>query len=174
MRKKTLVAISNSRVWLAPLIVVAGLGLSSTALAGGTTPLTVNAKILAVCKVIAAPGTLQFGTIDPSTGSNIVVTTTFTTSCTKGTLETASTDNSGLHAVGAQKNMQHSTIPAALLAYGVAYTGDTGFAGTGFGAGSTTKTVTVTGTITPAQFQNATATTGVQVYADTVTITVNP
>jgi hypothetical protein len=159
---------------LASAVLAAGLFMSTSASAGGTTTLTVNAKILATCKVIAAPATLQFGTIDPSTASNIVVTTTFTTSCTTGTAETASTDNSGLHAVGAQKNMQHSTIPAALLAYGVAYTGDTGFTGTGFGAGSTTRTVTVTGTITPAQFQNATATTGVQVYADTVTITVNP
>src|SRR4051812_1333833 len=47
-----------------------GMTLSSTLFAGGTTPLTVNAKISGVCKVTAAPATLDFGTIDPSGGSN--------------------------------------------------------------------------------------------------------
>jgi spore coat protein U-like protein len=159
---------------LVTAIAAAGLVASPSAFAGGTTTLTVNAKILAVCKVIAAPATLNFNTIDPSGVANVTATTTFTTSCTNGTAETASTDNGGLHAVAGQKQMQHSTIPTAFLAYGIAYSGDTSFTGTGFGAGSTTNTVTVTGTITPAQFGNATATTGAQIYADTVTITVNP
>ena len=55
---------------LASAVLSAGLVMSTGAFAGGTTPLTVNAKISGVCKVTTAPGTLDFGIIDPSGGSN--------------------------------------------------------------------------------------------------------
>jgi hypothetical protein len=49
-----------------------------------------------------------------------------------------------------------------------------GFAGAGFAAAAPSQTITINGTITPAQFAPALITTGAQLYADTVTITVNP
>jgi spore coat protein U-like protein len=157
---------------LASAVLAAGLTMSTSAFAGGTTPLTVNAKIAGVCKVTTAPGTLDFGTIDPSGLSNATVTQTFVMKCSNGTTSTAATDDSGLNFSGT-KRMQH-TVAGNFLPYALAYSNDTGFAGGGFGGAAATKTVTITGTITPAQFANALATTGAQVYTDTVTITVNP
>ena len=158
---------------LASALLSAGLIMSSGAFAGGTTSLTVNAKISSVCKVTTAPGTLDFGTIDPSGGSNATASATFVMKCSNGTTSTAATDNNGLNFSGT-KRMQHSVTAAAFLPYAISYSNDTGFAGAGFGGAAATQTVTINGTITPAQFAGATATTGAQVYADTVTITVNP
>ena len=164
-KKKALVSV---------FVLTAGLGANFSAFAGGTTPLTVNAQILGVCKVTAAPGTLNFGTIDPSGVANVTATATFSMKCTNGTTSTAATDNGGLHLSGGSKRMQHSVTAAAFLPYSIAYAGDSGFAGAGFSAGAASQTVTVTGTVTPANFNNALVTTAGQLYADTVTITVNP
>jgi len=154
---------------LASAVLAAGLVVSSSAFAGGTTNMTVNAQITATCKIIAPVGVLNFGAIDPSGLANVTATTTFTTKCSNGTVETASTDNGGNNALAGQKRMQ--TVPAGnFLAYGVAYAGDT-TTGQGFGAGITASTVTITGTITPAQFQNAVAS---ATYTDVVQITVAP
>jgi spore coat protein U-like protein len=157
---------------LASALLSAGLVISTAAIAGGTTPLTVNAKISGVCKVTTAPGTLDFGTIDPSGAANATASTTFVMKCSNGTTSTAATDDNGLN-FSVTKRMQHTTA-GNFLAYAVAYAGDTGFAGAGFGGAAATKTVTINGTITPAQYAGALATTGAQVYTDTVTITVNP
>jgi spore coat protein U-like protein len=158
---------------LAASLVAAGLAVSFNASAGGTTPLTVNAKILSVCKVTTAPGTLDFGTIDPSGAVNATASATFTMKCTNGTVSTAATDNSGLNFSAGSKRLKHSVTATAFLPYSVAYAGDTGFTGAGFG-GAAGTTVTVNGTITPANYNLALATTGAAVYSDTVTITVNP
>jgi hypothetical protein len=164
---------STKSVGLVSALVAAGLLGCTGAFAGGTTPLTVNAKILAVCMVTTAPGTLDFGVIDPSGGANATATATFVMKCTNGTTSTAATDDNGLH-FSVTKRMQHSVTGTAFLSYAIAYSNDIGFAGAGFGGAAATQTVTITGTITPAQYQNALATTGAQLYADTVTITVNP
>lgn len=159
---------------LASALLSAGLIMSSGAFAGGTTSLTVNAKVSGVCKVTTAPGTLDFGTIDPSGGANATATATFVMKCSNGTTSTAATDNNGLNFSAGSKRLQHSVTATAFLPYSVAYSNDVGFAGAGFGGAAATQTVTISGTITPANFAGALATTGAQVYADTVTITVNP
>jgi spore coat protein U-like protein len=157
---------------LASAVLAAGLAMSTGAFAGGTTPLTVNAKISGVCKVTTAPGTLNFGTIDPSGASNATATQTFVMKCSNGTTSTLATDDGGSNFSGT-KRMQH-TVAGNFLPYAIAYVNDSGFAGAGFGGAVATQTVTINGTITPAQYANALATTGAQVYTDTVTITVNP
>jgi spore coat protein U-like protein len=157
---------------LASAVLAAGLVMSTSAFAGGTTPLTVNAKILATCKVTTAPGTLDFTTIDPTGAANATASTTFVMYCSNGTTSTAATDNNGLNYSGT-KRMQH-TVAGNFLPYAIAYVNDTGFTGTGFGGAATSRTVTINGSITPAQYAGAVATTGAEVYADTVTITVNP
>jgi spore coat protein U-like protein len=162
---------------LASAVIAAGLVMSTSANAGGTTPLTVNAKISGVCKVTTAPGTLDFGTIDPSGLSNATATQTFVMKCTNGTTSTAATDGGatgGLHNGGGFKRMQHSATATAFLPYAITYSNDTGLVGTGFGAGGATQTVTINGTVLVADYAGALATTGAQVYTDTVTITVNP
>jgi spore coat protein U-like protein len=150
-----------------------GLAMSSGAFAGGTTPLTVNAKVSGVCKVTTAPGTLDFGTIDPSGAANATATTTFVMKCSNGVTSTAATDDNGLN-FSVTKRMQHSVTAAAFLPYAIAYVNDAGFSGAGFAAAAGSRTITINGTVTPAQYAGALATTGAQVYADTVTITVNP
>ena len=153
---------------------VFGVGMSSAVLAGGITTLPVTAKVSGKCNVTTGPGTLDFGTIDPSSGSNATATQTFVMKCSNGTVSTAATDDGGLHNSAGQKQMVHSANGAAFLPYGVTYSNDTGFTGAGFGAAAASQTVTINGTITPAQFSGALATTGAQTYNDTVTITVNP
>lgn len=164
---------SIKTIGLACAAASAGLLASPVALAGGTTTLTVNAQIMSVCKVTTAPATLAFGVIDPSGASNATAVTTFVMQCSNGTTSTAATDDNGLH-FSVTKRMVHSVTGTAFLPYAIAYSGDVGFTGTGFGGSGAYKTVTITGTITPAQYQTALATTGAQIYADTVTITVNP
>jgi hypothetical protein len=159
---------------LASAILAAGQVLSTGALAGGTTPLTVNAQISGKCKVTTAPGTLDFGIIDPSGVANATTSTTFVMKCSNGVTSTAASDDGGSHFSGGSKRMQHSVTATAFLNYSIGYSGDSGFTGTGFGAGATTQTVTINGTVLVADYQNALITTGAQVYADTVTITVNP
>ena len=152
---------------------IAALLVSTGVAAGGTSPLTVNAKILSVCKVTTAPATLDFGTIDPSSAVNATASTTFVMKCSNGITSTAATSNNGLF-FSVTKRMRHSASATSFLPYAISFSNDTGFAGAGFSAGAASRTVTVNGTITPAQFAGARATTGAQVYRDTVTITVNP
>ncbi len=163
----------KQQVLASALVISAGLGVSFNAFASGTTNLTVNATITPTCKVLAAPGLLNFGAIDPSSSTNVSVNTSFTMQCTNGTTSTAATDNGGLNVAAGVKRMKHSVTATAFLPYAIVYSNDTGFAGAGFGAGAS-RTVTITGTVTPAQFQTALATTAGQLYADTVVITVNP
>ena len=159
---------------LASAVLAAGVAMSTGAFASGTTPLTVNAKISGTCKVTTAPGTLDFGTIDPSGAVNATASATFVMKCSSGTTSTAATDNGGLNFSGGSKRMQHSVTATAFLPYSIVYVNDIGFAGAGFGGAAASQTVTINGTVTPANYAGALATTGAQVYADTVTITVNP
>jgi spore coat protein U-like protein len=164
------------RAMKASTFAVVGLMLAIPSLrlhAAGTNALTPSASVTGQCKVTVAPGTLNFGAIDPSGAANVSATTTFSMKCTKGTISTAASDNGGSNFSGT-KRMKHSATPTAFLPYAVAYGGDTGFTGQGFGVAAAAQTVTVTGTITPAQFQNALVTKAGQQYSDTVTITVNP
>lgn len=146
---------------------------AASAFGAGSNTLTPGATVVGTCKVKTAPGILNFGSIDPSGASNVTASTSFSMQCTKSTVSTAATDNGGANFSAGTKRMKHSVTATAFLPYTITYSGDTGFTGQGFGA-ATTKTVTVNGTITPAQFQNALVTTGVQIYSDTVTVTVNP
>ena len=145
----------------------------SSVFAAGSNTLSLSTNVIGTCKVTAPPGLLDFGTIDPSGGSNVAVSTTFSIKCTKGTVSTAASDNGGLNFSGT-KRMKHSVTATAFLPYTIAYSGDVGFTGQGFGVAAVANTVTINGTVTPPQFQNALVTTAGQVYSDTVTITVNP
>jgi spore coat protein U-like protein len=155
---------------LASGVLAAGLVMSTGAFALDTAVLTVSAKISGVCKVTTAPGTLDFGTIDPSGGSTANATAaTFTMKCSNGTAATGATDGGttgGLYAGGGFKRMQH-TIAGNFLPYAITYSGDT-FTGGGFGGAA--ATVTINGTISSTNYAGALAGN----YSDTVTITVNP
>lgn len=146
---------------------------STLVFGAGSNNLGLSTNVIGTCKVITAPATLDFGTIDPSGASNATASITFTMKCTKGTVSTAASDDGGLFFAGT-KRMQHSATVTAFLPYALVYRGDIGFTGQGFGVAASAQTVTITGSVTPAQFQNALVTTAGQIYSDTVTITVNP
>ncbi|MDQ3259369.1 MAG: spore coat U domain-containing protein [Pseudomonadota bacterium] len=158
----------------AAAVLSAGMIMSNGAVAGGTTTLTVNARISGVCQVTTAPALLDFGTISPSGVANATAITTFLMKCSNGVTSTASTDDGGLNFSGGTKRMQHSGTATAFLPYSITYSGDVGFAGAGFGAAAASRTVTINGIVTPANYNGALQTTGAQVYTDLVTITVNP
>src|SRR3954467_3252868 len=109
--------------------------------AGPGTAMTGNAKISGTCKITTAPGTLDFGTIDPSLGANATATTTFVMKCSNGTTSTAATDNNGLF-FSVTKRMQHSVTATAFLPYAIAYVNDVGFVGAGFAPAAASQTVT--------------------------------
>lgn len=149
-------------LWVAPSVDAAGSNILSTA-----------ATVAGTCKVIAAPGVLDFGTIDSTAASDAAASTTFLIKCTKGTASAAASDDGGLY-FAAGRRMRHSVNATTFLPYAVSYSGDAGFVGAGFGSAAPSQLVRITGAITPAQFQNAFVTAVGQVYVDTVTITVNP
>jgi spore coat protein U-like protein len=60
--------------------------LAATAMAAGTATLNVTATVQAICTVAGSPGTIDFGSIDPSNPGPIAgVVTSPTVTCTNGT-----------------------------------------------------------------------------------------
>jgi len=111
---------------------------------------------------------LNFGSIDPSSGTNATATATSDFSCA-GSADPASfsiTASNGLHAIGAgARRMQHGSVQTEHMAYSLSLSP----------AGGTVpkngvRSLTITGTITPGAFGGAMA----GAYSDTVAITLSP
>lgn len=141
------------------VVATTGCGL---ALAAGSTTLAVTATVIGTCTFSASSTPLAFGNINPSSTSNATATANVLYKCTKNTASAGVTATGGL-----TRNMT-GPLPADLLPYTLALSGDTQ-TGLGFGAG-TDRTMVVTGTITPAQFQNA----AVGAYSENVTLNITP
>ncbi len=139
--------------------------------AAGSYTVAASATILSKnnCTFSTTTGTLAFGTIDPSSGTNATATPlTLTFRCT-GTGNPASysiTSNDGTHRLGAGRPqmVDNQASPTSWLAY----TLNTPINGTT--PHNTNTNVQIEGTITPAQFQGAAATS----YTDTVVLTLSP
>ena len=145
----------------ATALLVAATG-CSMAFAAGSTTLAVTASVAATCKFSATSTPLTFAAIDPSSLSNVTASANVLYKCTKGTA------SGGVTATGGLTRNMVGPLPADLLAYTLALSGDTQ-AGLGFGAGQD-RTMLVVGTITPTQFQNAT----VGAYTENVTLNITP
>ena len=131
------------------------------AAAAGSQTLAVTASVQGICKFSAASTPLAFGSIDPSSTVNQVMTTNVLYKCTKGTT------SAGVTATGGLTRTMTGPTAADLLGYTLGFTGDTQ-TGAGFGAGN--LTLVVTGTITPAQFQNVSS----GAYSESVTLNITP
>jgi len=111
---------------------------------------------------------LDFGSIDPSSGTNATATATSGFSCA-GSADLASfsiTASDGLHAIGAgARRMRHASALTEYMAYSLSLT-PTG----GTVPKNDVTTLTITGIITPGAFGSALA----GAYSDTVAITLNP
>lgn len=136
--------------------------------ASGT--LSVSAVVLSAsnCKFRPGSGTLlDFGSIDPSSGSSKTGSVTMVVRC-QGSADPATfvlTAGDGLYSTGAAlPRMRHVVNAAEFLPY----TLNTPISGT-IPKGVDTNVV-ITGTTTPAQFQNAIAGN----FADTVVLTLSP
>lgn len=142
---------------LAAALLACSAGLAA---AGDTQILAVSATVPGICKFSAASTPLAFGTIDPTSTSDMTASANVVYRCTKNTASLGITGTAGAHTM---------TSGANTLAYTMSIAGDTS-PGTGFGASGTDLTAAVTGTITAANFQTAAA----GVYAEDVTLTITP
>jgi len=144
------------------LIAVAVVAMAGNAMAD-TTTVAVSATVVGTCKFTAG-GSIPFGNLDPSVGSDQTPTPTQPTFwCTKGRAYTI-TDDDGLNESGTTHRMKHATLNE-FIPYSFTYTG----AGTGAGPASV-FTMDIASTVLGADYANASAGS----YADTVTLTILP
>lgn len=136
-----------------------------------TGSLSVSAVVLSKsnCKFSSnAALALNFGTIDPSSGSSATASATVGFSC-GGSAPMASFSiaaGDGLYPLGAgARQMRHASVLSEYLAYSLVLSPEMATV-----PKNAVQTLTVTATVTPGAFGNAIAGT----YSDTVALTLNP
>ncbi|HEU0265143.1 MAG TPA: spore coat protein U domain-containing protein, partial [Geobacterales bacterium] len=98
---------------LLPALVLA----ATTVFAADTNTLTVQATVLGTCKFSTGNSTLNFGNMDPSSGSATSASTTTQFWCTKGVGGETVTADTGLHFAGTNRNLlgpNNDVIPYSL------------------------------------------------------------
>lgn len=149
---------------LLAMVAVALVSMAGAAMAGDTTTVAVSATVVGTCKFTAG-GTIPFGNLDPSVGTDQTPAVTQPTFwCTKGAGYTIS-DDAGLYDTGPlARRMKHGTL-AEYIPYSFTYTA------TGTGAGpASVLTMNIASTVLGADYANVSA----GVYSDTVTLTIAP
>lgn len=147
---------------LMAVIAVALVTMAGAAMAAETT-VAVSATVVGTCKFTAG-GSIPFGNLDPSVGTDQSPTVTQPTFwCTKGASYTITDDNGGNES-GTIYRMKHATL-AEYIPYSFTYTA------TGTGGGPTNvKTMDIASKVLGVDYANASAGS----YSDTVTLTINP
>lgn len=152
----------RSMLWMAAAVLFLAAG---SAMAADTATVTVTAMVTPTCQFVTNTATLDFGTLDQTSGNPGTAATSVQFWCTTGA--TASfTDQGGLHDAGGSKRIQHATVPTAFIPYTMTLT-PSGTAGAGPGS---PLSLAIAGNINFVDYQNATGGN----YSDTVTIDVNP
>jgi spore coat protein U-like protein len=148
---------------LMAVIAVALVAMAGAAMAADTTTVTVSATVVGTCKFTAG-GSIPFGNLDPSVGTDQTPTVTQPTFwCTKGASYTI-TDDDGVHESGTTHRMMHDSLPE-YIPYSFTYLA------TGTGAGpASIISMNIASTVLGADYANASAGS----YTDTVTLTINP
>jgi spore coat protein U-like protein len=146
------------------IIAITMIALSGVALAADTATVAVSANVTGTCKFINKAGILPFGSLDPASGTDVIVNAAGVTQptlwCTKGTPYTI-TDDGGARGT---YEMKHATL-ADLIPYSFTYTP------TGTGGGRTvTLTMNIAGQVAWNDFRDASEGS----YTDTVTLTIAP
>ncbi len=149
------------------LSMVLGLVLfSGVAFAGDTNTVTVTANVVGTCKFLSSTSTLDFGSLDPSSGADVNASTTVNFWCTKNASYSI-TDDDGENESGSNQNrMKHETIQNEYIPYTFTYSPTSG---TGNGRTSPI-TLNISGTVTFANYKDAAAGN----YSDKVTLTIIP
>jgi spore coat protein U-like protein len=136
---------------------------ASTAFAGGTATLNVQANVVGNCKFNTASATMNFGTLDPANATDASGAASLQFWCTKSATYTI-TDDNGVNKSGTQRRMKDAGTNYINYAIG-AYTA------TGSGNGKTSPiTLNLSGSVLNADYVNAAA----GAYSDVVTFTINP
>ena len=148
---------------LMTVIAVALVTMAGAAMAD-TTTVAVSATVVGTCKFTAG-GTIPFGNLDPSVGTDQTPAVTQPTFwCTKGANYTI-TDDDGLYESGTNNNqMKHATLNE-YSPYSFTYTA----AGIGNGPANV-LTMNIASTVKGVDYANVSAGS----YADTVTLTIAP
>lgn len=150
------------------VLVTAALMLTSAlpymAVASDTATVNVSAIVLGTCSFNTSSATMDFGSLNPLTGSNSSANASLQFKCTLGTLYSI-TDDKGLHETGTTFRMQHASDNTQLIPYTFTYTNS------GVGLGNLFPiTLNITGGVLATDYQNAKEGS----YSDTVTLTVTP
>ncbi|MGQ9510074.1 MAG: Csu type fimbrial protein [Thermodesulfobacteriota bacterium] len=151
---------------LVMLVMVLGLVLfSGVAFGADTNVVNVSATVVGTCKFLSATSNLEFGDLDPSSGSDKNAQTSVQFWCTKNATYTI-TDDDGLYAKEKDKNrMKHEDLNE-FIPYAFGY-----YPQSGQGLGRTKPiTLTIEGKIRHEDYEDAAAGS----YSDTVTLTINP
>jgi len=143
--------------------------IADVSVATGATMLNVSATVLSksVCRFNSATASLPFGTVDPSTSSDVTATTTVTFRC-MGSAPIATffiADDGGLYAAApGQHRMKHSVLPQ-YLPYDLTLTPASASV-----PKNVIQTLTITGTLRATDYRDAFA----GAYTDTVTLSITP
>ena len=147
---------------LMAMVAVAVVAMAGSVMAD-TATVAVSATVVGTCKFTAG-GSIPFGNLDPSVGSDQTPTVTQPTFwCTKGAIYTI-TDDNGLNESGSTHRMVHASL-AEYIPYSFTYTAG----GTGAGPANVI-TMNIASTVLGADYVNASAGS----YTDTVTLTIAP
>ncbi|HBE45380.1 MAG TPA: hypothetical protein DDW17_08065 [Deltaproteobacteria bacterium] len=141
------------------------LAMAGGAMAGGSNTLTVTASVTGTCKFSSGTSTLNFGSLDPSLGTNVNGNTTTQFWCTKGVTTDDITPGNGGHWDGSKRNMLDS-VSTDLIPYTLTLTKD----GNPNAGPSAPRTLTINGTILGSDYTGKSAGS----YSDEVTLTINP
>ena len=145
---------------IAVFIAFAVLAAGGAAWAADTNTLTVNASVLETCKFSSLTSTLNFGTLDPSVGTNISGSTTTQFWCTKG----VTTDAIVLDPTHTLE-MKHATSPD-VIPYTLSLTKDV----SSNSGPVSPRTLTIAGNVLGTDYTGKSAGS----YLDTVTLTITP
>jgi len=149
--------------------ILAGIAVPLTG-AADTKQLSVTAVVLSRsnCQFSTNAGaTLDFGTLNPAGGSNVVTSTSMNARCT-GNANSATfliTQNGGLHSAAGQNQMRHASVTTEFITYTLAISPSSGTV-----LKNQVFAVSVTGTVVGSNYQSA----RVGSYSDTVVLTINP
>lgn len=170
-------------VGLGAFLALVALVLMPRVIAGDNATVNVLANVVGTCKFepVGASTTLDFGTLDPSVGTDVNANTTLQFWCTRGATYTI-TDDNGQNESGTTHRLLHTTTAGEYIPYSYCYT-DTGGPITPCSTDTTSETGTgggppplnlitlyISGTITGANYVNALAGS----YSDTVTMNITP
>ncbi|MRR06363.1 MAG: hypothetical protein EG828_05375 [Deltaproteobacteria bacterium] len=151
---------------LAITAAAAVVAMAGTAMAADTNTLTVQASVTGTCKFSTATSTLNFGSLDPSVGTNVNGSTSTQFWCTKGVTESIAAGN-GDNWSGTKRQMLDTAAGGTdLIPYTLTLTPD-GNSNAGPGA---PRTLGIAGQILGTDYTGKTASS----YSDTVALTITP